>query len=351
MTLQSPYPYFGGKRAIAAEVWARLGNVPNYIEPFLGSAAVLLARPDSHEWWNKTETVNDKDGFVCNFWRALQSDPEQVAHYADWPVLENDLHARHYWLLQRKDSLQAKLEGDPDWYDAKIAGWWVWGMSLWIGSGFCSGDGSWYVNENGELVKGNAGQGVQRQLVHLGNPGQGVQRKYVHLTSLALAETQKGRRDGLLEWMQELANRFRRVRVCCGDWTRVCGGKSGAALGYFFAGGPICGIFLDPPYSAEAGRSGDLYAQEDLSIAHKVREWAIRHGNDPRLRIALCGYESEHDMPPDWECLAWRTGGGYGLVGNGRGRDNRYRERIWFSPHCLKTTVWETKGQGKHVPT
>jgi hypothetical protein len=43
--------------------------------------------------------VNDIDGYVSNFWRAVQADPELVAHYADWPVNEVDLHARHRWLV------------------------------------------------------------------------------------------------------------------------------------------------------------------------------------------------------------------------------------------------------------
>jgi len=32
-----------------------------------------------------------------------------------------------------------------------------------------------------------------------------------------------------------------------------------------------------------------------------------------------------------------KSHGGYGLQGkNGNGRKNAARERIWFSPHCLK---------------
>jgi hypothetical protein len=31
--------------------------------------------------------------------------------------------------------------------------------------------------------------------------------------------------QGLLAWMQALSERLRMVRVCCGDWTRVCGGR------------------------------------------------------------------------------------------------------------------------------
>jgi len=53
--------------------------------------------------------------------------------------------------------------------------------------------------------------------------------------------------------------------------------------------------------------------------------------NNPRLRIALCGYEGEHDLP-GWDCVAWSAGGGHG---NRAGNQNRHRERIWFSPHCL----------------
>ena len=73
-----------------------------------------------------------------------------------------------------------------------------------------------------------------------------------------------------------------------------------------------------------------------MTVAHDVRKWAIENGGDPDLRIALCGYEGEHAMPESWECVAWKARGGYGSQGDGRGRQNAGRERIWFSPHCLK---------------
>jgi site-specific DNA-adenine methylase len=44
MKLKAPFPYFGGKSRIAAEVWRRFGDVKTYVEPFCGSCAVLLAR-------------------------------------------------------------------------------------------------------------------------------------------------------------------------------------------------------------------------------------------------------------------------------------------------------------------
>ena len=89
--LKAPFPWFGGKSRVADLVWKRFGNVANYVEPFAGSLAVLLGRPHQA----KLETVNDLDCYVANFWRALKNDPDGVAQWADDPVNEADLHAKH----------------------------------------------------------------------------------------------------------------------------------------------------------------------------------------------------------------------------------------------------------------
>lgn len=309
MKLQAPFPYFGGKSRVAKVIWKRFGVVGNYVEPFFGSGAVLLGRPLP---FDGKETVNDLDGMIANFWRAVQQDPEAVAEYADWPVNENDLTARHLWLVGRKDSLQARLECDPEHYDAKIAGWWCWGLCSWIGSGWCEGGGAWSA-VGGELVKdGDAGRGVSRRRPHLGDAGHGVNRRKIQLT----------------EWMETLSDRFRRVRVCCGDWSRVCG-----PIVTFKHG--MTAVFLDPPYSAEADRDSKIYRMEDLDVAHAVRDWAVEQGEDKLMRICLAGYEGEHEMPKSWECFAWKAGGGYGSRGS-KGEINAHRERLWFSPHCIK---------------
>lgn len=301
MTLQAPFPYFGGKSKIAADIWRRLGNPPNYVEPFLGSAAVLLARPDDHLTSHPLETVNDKDGFISNFWRAVQHDPEQVASYADYPINENDLHARHAWLVGQHDDMTRRLEGDPEWFDAQIAGWWVWGMCLWIGSGFCSGNGPWQV--------------VDRKLVHLGDNGRG--------------ETEK-LQSGIYEWFDLLQARLRHVRVCSGDWSRVMGPSVTEKHG-------LTGIVLDPPY--DASRQDDLYRVDSQSLYAEVRQWAIEHGTNPLYRIAYCGYEDGFLWPDGWTELAWKGPAGFdGQRKNGT-NENRRRERVWFSPHCLQTVV------------
>jgi len=352
LLFKSPFPWFGGKARIARMVWKRFGDVQGYLEPFFGSGAVLLNRPQP---FAGVETVNDADALVCNFWRAVKADPDRVAEYADWPVVESCLHARHTWLVARKDTLAPRLEGDPDWFDAKVAGWWVWGMACWIGTGFCRGDGPWQVVEaedgTRQLVHlGDAGQGVHRKLVHLGNAGQGVKRQRVNLPGRGHGNGVNTKivadaggdnaglgERGLLAWMRALSERLRRVRVCCGDWTRVCGGQSGDALTHCFAAGEPCGVFLDPPYDL-AERDDGCYNSDAVGISAAVRAWAFRHGDDPRLRLALCGYAGEHQMPASWTCVAWKAPGGIAAcadAANSRGQVNAHRERVWFSPHCV----------------
>jgi len=357
--LRAPFPWFGGKSRVAHLVWERFGDTPNYVEPFAGSLAVLLARP--HE--PRTETVNDRDGFLANFWRAVQHAPEQTARFADWPVNEADLHARHRWLLAQRSGLYEAILSDPDWFDAKIAGWWVWGLCAWIGSGWCTGGAATQLPH-----LSSAGMGLHRKIPHLGTAGCGEHRSQhmPHRKLPALGDAGRGDLrpapsqqiphlgnagrgghrvpteqlpalgDGgrgvpvnaapLVELFQTLSARLRRVRVACGDWTRVMGESVTVKHG-------LTGVFLDPPYSD--GEHAIEYAGGG-DVAADVREWAVANGDNPLMRIALCGYEGEHAMPDEWECVPWKSKGGYGSQGDGRGRENAERERIWFSPHCLK---------------
>lgn len=305
--LKAPFPYFGGKSRVADLIWSRLGDVPNYVEPFAGSLATLLARP--HE--PKTETVNDADCYLSNFWRAIQSEPDLVATWADWPVNEADLLARHRWLLAQGDFV-ARMRSDPHYFDAKIAGWWVWGACSWIGQGWC-------VNESNQLPHlGNAGRGINRKLPHLGNAGMGAPARVPGTT----------RTYQLVAYFREIAERIRSVRVACGDWERVLGPSVTFHHG-------TTGILLDPPYG-----EGDMeYAAggNDSDLVHRVRDWAVENGGNPELRIALCGYEGVFEMPDDWDVVPWKNRGGYGSQGDGEGRENSHRERIWFSPACLDT--------------
>jgi len=297
---------------------------------FLGAWPVVAIETDSH-----TFIAEGLASHNCNFWRAVQRSPEQVAFYADAPVNENDLHARHSWLIQQRDTFVPRLEGDPEFYDAKIAGWWCWGICCWIGGGWCSGQGPWQVVD-GQLVHlGDKGLGVKRQLVHLRHKGMGVNQKRVHLGNKGLGEGPEAR-EGIYAWFASLSERLRYVRVCSGDWSRVCGPTPTVKQG-------LTGVFLDPPYAVE-DRS-DCYRVENRSVAHDVCEWAIQWGDNPGMRIALCGYEGEHQMPESWTCVPWKAHGGFASQSKKHDNPNARRERIWFSPHCIVPLKEQRAGQ------
>jgi DNA adenine methylase len=368
--LKAPFPYMGGKSRIAREVWRRFGDTPNLVEPFFGSGAILLGRPSFDG--NRIETVNDLDGHLANFWRALRADPDAVAYHADWPVSELDLHARGDWLYYRPDARAwvERLRSDPEYYDAKSAGWWVWFASCWIGGLPAIPE----TTPDGATVygQGDAGTGVHRKRPHAGNAGTGVHRAGVgsqrpHLgsggqgngvhglngVSRQLPATNIGgvaaygdggpRRQMLIEYFGQLAARLERVRVCCGDWTRVTGPSVTHKHG-------MTAVFLDPPYS-HAERDKQIYSH-DNDVAADVRQWAIENGDNPQLRIALCGYDTEHGdaMPDTWSVWRWKASGGYGSRGNGRGRANAGRETVWFSPACINPLeslpLFRTNGNG-----
>jgi DNA adenine methylase len=292
--LKSPYPFFGGKGRVADIIWSGLGEITNYVEPFAGSLAVLLSNKNRP----KIETVNDIDCFISNFWRAISNDAEAVAKYADYPVHEADLHARHQWLVsQATDEFRLKMNSDPDYYDVKIAGWWVWGMGASIGNNWLQPKGL-----NAAPLLSSAGGGIH------------------------------GLSNNILDWFTQLQKRTRRVRVCCGDWSKVVT-PSVTFNNVGLSAKDITGIFLDPPYDYK-GR--DKVYKEESNVFQSVCDWAINNGDNPKLRIVLCGYDGDHPIPATWRTYNWKSGGGYSGLGNSRGKENAKREMIWFSPHCVE---------------
>lgn len=335
--MRAPFPYFGGKSGAAEAVWAAFGVVDNFVEPFAGSAAMLLGAPPG----KRIETINDADGFVSNFWRAIANEPEAVAHHADWPCNEIDLFARHGWLVNRAERLKWSLE-DPDFYDAKIAGWWCWGACNWIGSGWCQGVGPWVSNgahlrqlkrgtDNGKEGTwsqaphiGDAGMGINRQLPHLGNAGLGINRQLPHLS--AGMGSEHPRTTFIRDWMQALHARMKDVRVCCGDWARTVKDSVTTRHG-------LTGLFLDPPYTKGAMDYAAGGVGTDLPM--QVQAWCAANGQDPQLRIVLCGHAGEHDalLQHGWHTRTWTARKGYALTDEAV--QNSKDETLWCSPHCV----------------
>ena len=318
-TLKAPFPYFGGKARAAGIVWRALGDPSGYVEPFAGSAAVLLARPPFKG--RRVETINDADGWLVNMWRAIQHDPSAVTRHAVGPVTEIDYHARLAWLQERRTpDLVAWLEGDPEVYDPKAAGWWLYVSACGIGDPW--GPGPWrvidgHLRDTRKLPHlGDAGKGVNRELPHLGNAGRGVNRELPHLGDAG---------QGVEQYLHRLAARLERVRITCGDWKRVVQPsvtRSGTG------GDGARAIFLDPPYAT----SGDLYAATSDGVAAEVADWCSTAPADQR--VILCGYDTEHDALLDhgWTVIEGKAGG---VAGYSTNAANGRRERLWLNPACI----------------
>ena len=253
------------------------------------------------------ETVNDKDGFVANVWRAIQFSPDETARWCDWPVNHADLSARKKELIKNEDRLLENLIADPEWHDPKMAGYWIWAASCWIGSG---------LTRTGSIP-------------NISDSGMGV-----HAI---------GKRNHIYDWFNELSERLRHVRVVCGDWTRVCGGNWQDKNGE-------CGMFFDPPYGV-TDRDTSIYHHDSTSIASDVMAWVRERGNNNRYRIVLAGYEEHMPLVNEngWSCNAWKTNGGYSNTQRKKdstaiGKENAKREMLYFSPHCIVEKTSESGG-------
>lgn len=76
MTLVPPIPYFGGKLMLAEEIVSHFPEHDRYCEPFMGSLAVLLAKPPE-----RVEVVNDLDSRLVAFWRTLRDRGDELERY------------------------------------------------------------------------------------------------------------------------------------------------------------------------------------------------------------------------------------------------------------------------------
>ena len=295
--LKAPFPYFGGKSQIVDKIWGMLDNPAHYIEPFCGSLAVLFARPSGSNLPNNfAETVNDKDCIISNVWRALKNDPDRVAYYADDIISHVDLMAKRKFLNENLSPLKDKMSNDIDYYDCRIAGYYIWAASCWIGSGML-------------------GHNYNKR-PHLAGNGKGI--------------NQIGNQNRLSCWFQTISDRLKRVRIVNGDWMQVLGGN--------WQDHPwnSVGIYLDPPYSNLAKRTKDLYTEDSFDVAHDVRDYCIKiNQKHPEWKVILSGYYQEHLELLDngFDFLSWIANGGYSNA-NSVENLNRKKEVLFYNKAC-----------------
>jgi len=305
INLKAPFPYFGGKTMIADVVWKYLGDCKQYIEPFFGSGAVLLKRPPI-KLDKIYEIVNDKDGFIANVWRSIEFSPDETAKWCDWPINHADLNARRKTLIANETRLIDNLQNDDMWHDPKMAGYWIWAASCWIGSG---------LTRPNAIPHLTGDSGVHSKRPHL-TGGKGVHSQIPYLDSRRkiLDPT-----TDIYDCLNALSARLRNVKVVCGNWQDN--------------NKPV-GMFFDPPYMT-AGRDEDICRHDSMTVGGDVEKWVLERGKNPNYRIVVAGYDDEYKtlLDNDWISIAWSAAGGYANAGS-RGEINRHRERLFISPYC-----------------
>jgi len=332
--MRAPFPYYGGKRRWDDTILQAFGPERKavYVEPFVGSGAVLLANPLPYA----REIVCDTSGYICNFHRALRAAPDETAYYADWPTIHHDLTARHRWLLRWGAENAERLSDDPDFYDAKAAGWWVWGMSLWIGGGWCLGKptrlpggipavGSKMGGKGVSAQRIDTGPGDTRPLVNHDWSGNGVsaqrinipdsrQRSANRMGGYGVAAQKRGEGNPadhepmsgqrLQTWFRALAKRWESVIILNRDFesaltdTLLQQVKSSSK--------PPVKVLLDPPYRTDR-RSKFLYdsdfAGESDDVAERAYRWAVANADRPGFAVAYFCHEGDFPVPAGWTAL------------------------------------------------
>jgi DNA adenine methylase len=261
------FPYFGSKRKAAPIVWGYLGNPECYLEPFAGSLAVLLNRPDPP----LSEVVCDLDGYIANFWRAIRDTPGEVTAHLNGPVAEVDMQAYQRLLVDQRGVITPKLESDPTYSDPHLAAIWWMGISSFLGSGW-----AWR----------NA-----RQRPH-------IDRTLKSVYSASMTD----------ERIAQVAARLATVVILSGNWDKAWARVATSAILSRFS---TVGVFLDPPYAGK--RSKGLYA-EDMHLHDEVLSWCRQV--PLHVAVVLAGYDGEYDLP--WRRVRWKAHNGYAAEANNR---------------------------------
>lgn len=106
----SAFPYPGGKTVYFREITKHFPDHRRYVEPFGGSAAVLMNKPESY-----IEVYNDLDRDVVHFFRVLRDRREELVDWLDHTPYSRALYEE--WVRDYYDG------GRPD-DDIERAGQW-----------------------------------------------------------------------------------------------------------------------------------------------------------------------------------------------------------------------------------
>lgn len=100
-----PFSYYGGKSSHLGWLLPLLNvECSHYIEPFGGSAAVLLSRPPE-----KLETYNDIDSDVVNFFAVLRDNSEELFRQVKYTPYSREEYDKYRYRQWKDDVDRARL--------------------------------------------------------------------------------------------------------------------------------------------------------------------------------------------------------------------------------------------------
>jgi len=108
--LRAVFPYPGGKSRSVGNILPLLPYRNKYIEPFGGSAAVLLARRKS-----RLEIFNDRYAGVVAFYRCIR-DAKKMAALCEWLDLTVCAREEFVWAKERWQNVSGDVERAALWY-------------------------------------------------------------------------------------------------------------------------------------------------------------------------------------------------------------------------------------------
>lgn len=330
------FTYFGNKQRISELVWKLFGTDNKaYVEPFAGCLSTLLRSPVKHSF----EAVNDIDCYVVNAFRAVKYKPDEVIEHLYSPRAEIDLWARHDYLLNHKKDFNLEmLRSDPEFCNAKLAAWWIWGINLWIGGGWCSSVGATKDNKSFCEKPNNANTGVFKSLSKKPAQGNRGTQKPLNGSVGILSKTQKPLKgsvgiltqdnnyshiDNLTNKVYDVFERLVNVNILCGDWKRL-------VTPSYSSGFKTCAVFLDPPYKSN-DKASEVYDNNSIdgTIFDECKNYFLANYKNKNMKIILCGEDwFWPDCPSDIHKEYWKRNSGYSKD------ESKRSEVLWCSDGC-----------------
>lgn len=309
MKYKKLFTYFGNKQYIANTVWKYFGQTDAYVEPFCGSAAVLLTSPYTHKY----EAMNDVDCHIVNVFRSLRYKREETIQACYWPRTELDLHMRHDYLVLNKQRLSELLLSDVKACNPELAGWWIWGRNMWIGAKWCG--------IGGKCKPTDRNQGILTLRRKPTNRNRGFLTKPT-AHSLGIINKESDRLSTITELITKVSNRLIDTNILYQDFSRVLTPSYTTNFG-------VTAVFMDPPYKDSIDYG--IYSMEDALVWTRARDWFLKHMDDPLYRIILCGQDDDWpDVPDSVRIHTWTR-----TSGMTKDKSKNKTEKLYISKHCL----------------